>query len=62
MRIALPAGAKLLERLDRIRSERNRTVYDVAGQTTQEEMEDALSLADALIPILKAAALEKLQG
>ena len=62
VRIALPAGAKLLERLDRIRSERNRTVYDVAGQTTQEEMEDALSLADALIPILKAAALEKLQG
>lgn len=43
-------------------SERNRTVYDVAGQTTQEEMEDALSLANDPIPILKAAALRELRG
>jgi len=62
VRIALPGHVTLLDRLDRIRSERNRTVYDVAGQTTQEEMEDALTLAAGLTPILKAAALKELQG
>lgn len=59
-RLALPEQESRLARLDRLRQRRHRTVYDVAGQVSAAEVEDALSLARELLPILKRAALDVL--
>lgn len=61
-RLALPGNERELDRVDRLRRRRHRTVYDVAGQVSANEVEDALRLSQQIIPSLQDAALRILKG
>lgn len=60
-RLALPENERELDRVDRLRRRRHRTVYDVAGQVSASEVEDALRLSRQIIPGLQDAALRILK-
>lgn len=62
VRIALPEQAESLNRLDRLRRQRHRTVYDVAGQVSAREVDETLALAETLLPVLKDAATTVLRS
>lgn len=55
-RLALPQHEDLFDRLDSLRQRRHRTVYGAAGQISNVEVRDALSLAGRVIPILREGA------
>ncbi|MGH2453234.1 MAG: hypothetical protein ACRDF5_05655 [bacterium] len=56
-RRAIPEQSRQLDRVDRIRRERHRTVYRVAGRVTIAEIDDALALAAQRVPLLKQEAM-----
>jgi len=57
---ATPEAEELLDKLNRIRRRRHRAVYDVAGQVSASEVEEVLTLARKLVPILKDTATRQL--
>lgn len=60
-RLALPEQERLFDRLDSLRQRRHRAVYGVAGQISNVEVQDALTLAGQVIPALKEEAVRVLK-
>jgi hypothetical protein len=60
-RLALPEHVQRLDRVDRLRRRRHRTVYTLAGEVTEVDLNDAFALAEQLLPLLRETALRALE-
>jgi uncharacterized protein (UPF0332 family) len=61
-RLALPEHDRLLDRLDRLRHRRHQAVYGAAGQVSAIDVETALALAREVVPVLRRAAVRRLEA